>query len=494
MARNFNGTSDTITASAGALSGFGFGAFVALCRRTNESGWHGIVATQQSGGGSWEAYLDIAPSAHATASAIWTSWNGTDHANTLKFTQSDGWCIVAATKATDTATPRYHKCVLSSRTWTHDNGVGTVPNATSIPGGSVIFGNVAGDQLAGDVAAVALYGRTFTDQEIESLAGSWEVWLSYGPMGAWLFDQAAVAQTLLDWSGGGANQTAISGTTVQAASVPGWNQSDGGIWVAEITAAGGGTDATVTPSTVAAVADVPAVTVTTGSIVPAATVAAVGAVPASTLGLGTLVGAGTVAAVSTVPGPSLRADANLTAATVAAVGSVPAPTLATGETVVPATVAAVAAVPAGTLHTGEVVTASTVAGVGAVPAPSIATGGSTAISATTVAATAAIAAAGLLTGERVTGTTVAAVGAVPAVTVRLSVLIAAASVAATGTVPSSTPTTGTQVAALTVAALAAVPAPTIAATAAALVGVLSASTRATSSQTAGTTRRTGGPT
>jgi hypothetical protein len=489
--RAFNGTTDTITASAGGLSGFGFGAFVVIARRTNESGWHGIVATQQSGG-TWEAYLDIAPSAHATASAIWTSWNGTDHANTLKFTQADGWCIVAATKATGTATPRYHKCVLSSRTWTHDDGVGTVPNATSIPGGNVIFGNVAGDQLAGDVAAVALYGRTFTDQELESFL-SWEVWLSYGPMGAWLLDQAVTAQSLLDWTGGGANQSAISGTTVQTASLPGWNQSDGGIWVAEVTAAGG-TDATVSPSTVAAVAAVPAVTVTTGSIVPAVTVAAVGAVPTATPVLGTLVGAGTVAAVGAVPAVTLRADANLTGSTVAATGAVPTATPSTGETVTASTVAAVAAVPATTLHTGEIVNAVTVVAVAAVPTPSVATGGSTNVAAVTVVAVAAITSVGLSTGERVTASTVAAVAAVPAVTVRLSVLIVAATVAATTAIPAANAATGTQVAALTVAALAAVPPPTIAATAAALVGVLSASIRATSSQTAGTTRRTGGPT
>lgn len=235
MPRAFNGSA-SITCSIGGMGGFQFGTMLAIARRADDAAWHGIVTTRQSGAGAYEAYLDIAPSGHASAGAIWSSWGGTDNAATLKFLAADGWCIIACTKATGSATPRYHKCVLSSRVWTHDNSGAAVANATSTPGGTVIFGDVAGDALNGDLAAVALYGRTFSDQEIESLL-TWETWLSYGPTGAWLLDQAATAQSLVDWVGT-ANQSAITGTTVTTASLPGWNQSDGGIWVAEVTAGG----------------------------------------------------------------------------------------------------------------------------------------------------------------------------------------------------------------------------------------------------------------
>lgn len=492
MGRNFNGSA-SLTCSVGGLGAFNFGTMVALCRRTDESNWHGIVTTVQSGGTAYEAYLDIAPSSHASASAIWSSWGSTDNSGTLKFNSSNGWCIIACTKATGSATPRYHKYVLSTQTWSHGNGGGAVANATSTPGGTVKFGAVDTDMLNGDIAAAALYDRALADQEVESLASCWEAWLGYGPVGAWLFDQDATSQSLLDWTGGGANQSAITGTTVQTASLPLFSQSDGGVLVAEVIA-GGSADATASPSTVAAVAAVPAPTVVTGLIVPASTVAAVAVVDAPTMHLSTLVGVGVVAAVAAIPTPSLRADANLTATTVAAVGTVPAPAVATGETVTAVTVAAVGAVPASTLHMGETVTAVTVAAAAAVPAPSIATGGSTSIAAVTVAATAAVAAVTLSAGERVTATTVAATAAVPAATVRLGVLIAAATVAATAAVPAPGLATGTQVAAVTVAALTAVPTPTLAATAAALVGVLTASNRPASTLTAGTIRRTGGPT
>lgn len=492
MARAFNGTTDSITTTVGALAGFASGTFAALARRTNESGWHGIVATRQSDGTTWEAYLDIAPSAHATASAIWTSWNGTDHANTLKFTQADGWCIIAATKATGSATPRYHKYVLSTQTWTHDNGVGAVANATSISGGNIILGNVAGDQLAGDIAAVAMYGRTFTDQEIESLAGSWEVWLSYGPMGAWLLDQAATAQTVLDWSGGGANQSAISGTTIQTGSVPGWNQSDGGTWVAEITAAGG-TSATATPSTAAGVATVGSVTVTTGSIVPAAVVAGTAAVGVPTLQLSTTVSAGTVAAVATVGTATVSTGSIVSAAVVAAVAAVSAVTATTGQTVPAATVAGTATQPPASLSTGEIVSAVKVSATATVPAPSITAGGSTTVSPATVAATATQPAGTVSAGQRVTAVNVAAVATVGAPTVQISVQATPAVVAATAAVPAVTLHAGALAAVQAIAGAATIPGPTLVAAAAVLVGVLTAGARAAATQSVSATR-TGGPT
>lgn len=245
MPRNFNGSA-SITCAIGGASAFNFGTMIALARRTDNAAWHGLVTTQQSGGGL-EAYLDIAP----TDGAIWSSWNGVDHSTTTLFKAADGWCIVAATKATGTVTPRYHKYQISAQTWTHENGGTALPNATSAPGGSCVLGAASGDALNGDIAAVALYGRTFTDQEIESFAVSWEVWLSYGPVAAWLLDQDATTTAVLDWTGGGAQQTATSGTAVTAGSLPLFNQSDGGTWAAEVIA-GGSTPISLTDSGTAA--------------------------------------------------------------------------------------------------------------------------------------------------------------------------------------------------------------------------------------------------
>lgn len=490
MARNFNGAA-SITLSTGGLGSFQFGTMVALARRTDNNNWHGIVTTIQAGGGSNEVYLDIAPSSHASAGAIWSSYGSIDNSGTLKFLAADGWCIVGVSKATGSQTPRYHKYVVSSATWTHQAGGGAIADGLATTTGTEMIGNVGGDFFTGDIAAVALFNRVLADQEIESLAGSWETWLSYQPVGAWLLD-SDTAVNLIDWTGGGANQSAVTGTSVQAASVPAWNQSDGG-WPATVAPAAGGTDATVTPTTVAAVAAVPAPALDTGQVVTASPVAAVAAVPAPALQLSTSVTVAAVTAVAGVGTATLSTGEVAAASTVAAVGGVGTATIGASTTVQPSTVAAVGGVGIPALHTGETASPSTVAAVGGVGAPSIATGGSTTVSAATVAAVAVIAAAGLSTGERVTAGTVPAVAAVPAVTVQISIAVAAATVAATGAVGAASLAAGQTAAAVAVAALAAVPAPTIAATAAALVGSLTASSQPASNLTSGSTR-TGGPT
>jgi len=184
-----------------------------------------------------------------------------------------------------------------------------------------------------------------------------------------------------------------------------------GAWLGSLlsTAVSGG-GATVTPSTVAAVAALPAPTLKAGSAPTPATVAAVAALPA----------------------PTLKAGSAPTPATVAAVAALPAPTLKAGSAPAPATVAAVAAVGTATLSTGQIVSAVTVAAVAALPAPVVTAGGGATVAPATVAAVGGIGAPTLAAGQTVAAVTVAAVASLPAVTVRLSVLIAPATVAAVG--------------------------------------------------------------
>jgi hypothetical protein len=346
--RTFNGSA-SVTCSIGNLGAFNFGTMLVVARRTDDAAWHGIVTTRQSGAGAYEAYMDIAPAGHATAGAIWSSWGGTDNAATLKFLSTDGWCIVAVTKATGSATPRYHKCVLSSRVWTHNDGGGAVANATSTPGGTVILGAVDTDALNGDLAAVALYARTFSDQEIESLL-TWETWLSYSPVGAWLLDQAATGQTVVDWVDG-ANQSGITGTTVTTGSLPGWNQSDGGVWAAEVFA-GGATvngDAALTATAgvtagAAAAANAAATLTGTATITAAAAVGAVSALTATAAvtptGAVTANGAGTCSTTATVT-PATAVSANAATALTGTAAVTPATAVTAAASATPTTTAAI---------------------------------------------------------------------------------------------------------------------------------------------------------
>jgi hypothetical protein len=95
--------------------------------------------------------------------------------------------------------------------------------------------------------------------------------------------------------------------------------------------AGGAVDATATPSTVAAVAGVPAPTILAAAITAVTTAAALVAVPAPTVLGSSVVQPSTLAALADVPAPTIIAvspDATATPATVAALGAIPAPTLA----------------------------------------------------------------------------------------------------------------------------------------------------------------------
>lgn len=104
----------------------------------------------------------------------------------------------------------------------------------------------------------------------------------------------------------------------------------------EVAAAGGGSNATATPSVVASAA----------------------AVPSATIKLGALATAALVAAVSVVPSPAVSSgsNANASAPLVAATATVPSVTLHTSTTSSPSTVAGAAAVPAATVAAHRYVT------------------------------------------------------------------------------------------------------------------------------------------
>lgn len=184
----------------------------------------------------------------------------------------------------------------------------------------------------------------------------------------------------------------------------------------------GGTDATATPSTVAATATVPTPALSTSSTVTlAGPVASTATVPTPTLSTGSRVTlAGPVAAVAAAPSPTISTGSVVTLATVAAAATVPAPAVTAGgnaTVMLGAPIAAVAAVPTPALSTGQRVTlAGPVAAVAAVLAPTIQLG--VTVQLTTVAGVAAVLAPTVSTGSAVVlGGPVAAAATVPTPTV-----------------------------------------------------------------------------
>lgn len=224
--RRFNGTADVITLGLGtAINTITFGTMAVLCRRTTNNTWNGPFCTRSSGADA-EMYLDIAPSSASPASVLWCSFAaGQNNNNAFTITAADDWVWVVITKATGSVAPRYHKYVMSTQTWTRGNGAGNIANATSPSGGSLQIGNVAGDFFDGDIAAVAVWTTALSDATLNTIPNNWVSGvLAASPQAAWLLNQASTGTSLSD-AVGTANQTAITGTSVQSGTIANWSES-----------------------------------------------------------------------------------------------------------------------------------------------------------------------------------------------------------------------------------------------------------------------------
>jgi hypothetical protein len=223
--RRFNGTTDVITLALGALSGMTFGTIAVLCRRTDETQWMGAFSTRTSGGTA-EVYIDIAPS--GSSNNLWYSYASTGNAG-LAVTAADDWVWTVIAKGTGSVAPRTRKKVMSTGTWTNANGA-AIGNGTSPSGGSLQIGNSGGDFFKGDIAAVAVWLSLVSDATLDAMSVNWPAVLAANPDACWLLNQASVATPLDDVSSTGtADQTAISGTTVQTGTIPNWSETAGGI-------------------------------------------------------------------------------------------------------------------------------------------------------------------------------------------------------------------------------------------------------------------------
>lgn len=219
MARSFDGANDSIHTSPGALASMTFGTFAIVVRR-NSTAYNNLMTLHTSGGVS---RLGLEIESTGDGNNLQWQYDGSFVASTFTIVNADGWVLLAMGKATGTTTPRCHKYVYSTNTWTHQDAAGTATNSTSVGGtGTMRFGEWEGsDDLNGDIAVAAAWsGRNLTDAEVEQLAHSLQGWCALAPDAMWVFDQSAVSQNLLDITGGGANQSAIAGTAVSTQSPP----------------------------------------------------------------------------------------------------------------------------------------------------------------------------------------------------------------------------------------------------------------------------------
>ena len=212
MARHLSKpASDSITLGAGSLTTDGGPTTVViLWRGTGGAGETGTLLELRNGGAMQASF-------RPHWGTTWYVAYGSDWDFVVGQAYSDSaWRIDSWTKPSGLATIRTHSAPLGG-SWTHAD-LGTQRGDSASAVASVVVGN--GSALgysSGDVAAIMVVQRVLADAEVESLSSGLAAWVTAigaTPAALWAFNQASVATPVTDLTGGGADQTAISGTSV----------------------------------------------------------------------------------------------------------------------------------------------------------------------------------------------------------------------------------------------------------------------------------------
>lgn len=217
--RTFDGVDDVITTALGSLGfAFGPGTIAAIVRRARDNTTESVVyvgVSTVSGRYALE-FGNAVPRLRSGASI--------QQAATITVTATEGWVLIAVTKASGGVTPRFHKYNFTTGVWTHENAGATLTNS-GIPATSARIGatNTPSQWTAADIAIAAVANTVLSDAAIEALTVEQAAWDTAGFVALWPLDQASTATAAQDTIGA-ADQTAIVGTAVSTDVVP-WTGS-----------------------------------------------------------------------------------------------------------------------------------------------------------------------------------------------------------------------------------------------------------------------------
>lgn len=218
MSRLFDGIDDVITFDVGGAASIPTAAMTwAVIWKPGSSHRGGLLDATATG----TRQLGINPF-DSNAGDVFFALNGSTSLDYGAYI--GGWALLAFTKAAGNATVRSHTYVYSSATWAHtDLAAVNVRSAVD----TFAVGSFDGGQwLNGRLAAMGMWaGTALSDAQLETLTGRLKAWVDLAPSSLWAFNQASVATAVTDLTGGGANQTAITGTTVSSDEPAGWSYS-----------------------------------------------------------------------------------------------------------------------------------------------------------------------------------------------------------------------------------------------------------------------------
>jgi len=222
--RQFNGSSDYLEVGSG-VTDSAYGTQIAILKKTSDPTSNGCFFDRRGGSSVLDENMIVRSNHPSDANQLaYVGASGTAVFSSFTVTNADGWVILGVSKATGTATPRMHKCVLSSVTWTHQNASGSVGNPTAASGwrfGSTKSGSSTyADFFAGNILLVAYWDASSLSDGTVAGFSSLATILAASPTGLWLLNQSSTGTSVTEYNGTGANQTAISGTTVVSDTIP----------------------------------------------------------------------------------------------------------------------------------------------------------------------------------------------------------------------------------------------------------------------------------
>lgn len=222
MPRTFNGTSDKLDMTPGAAAVTMGGLTLVAIGKRNSTGQNPLIAAYD---GSANERWNLKIESNANGNHL-TCGNGAADAFTtnasMLLTNADGWFLAAVSKTTGTVAPRFHLYKYGTDTAAHVNSADTLTDGTALAAGQRInigFSQRWTEWYGGDIAVAGIFPAALSDSQIESLAFSLQAWYSMKPLAMWVLDQSVVTQKVVDQAGGGANETARTGTTVSTNSV-----------------------------------------------------------------------------------------------------------------------------------------------------------------------------------------------------------------------------------------------------------------------------------
>lgn len=223
MSRAFDGVDDVITFSAGAAATLQNGAFtlVYLVKLASaHSG--GLYSGTQVG----TRRLGMNP---FNDSNIYVNITGSGFQSFSYSTFTNEWAVVGVTKTSGSVALRYHIYEYDTATWTHATitGQGTLANGSGTVDSILVGSFDPGQFLNGNLAAIGLWtGTALADATFEAGSGFQTAllnWFNATPSVLWRFNQASTADPVNDLMGSGANQSALTGTTVSVDEPPGFS-------------------------------------------------------------------------------------------------------------------------------------------------------------------------------------------------------------------------------------------------------------------------------